>query len=445
MESEIQYCTATDGTRIALTIVGGGSGFPLIYAPSPPFSSVQEPWALWELVLTDTETQPTLGNRPVCYFDFRGSGLSERDAEDFSPEALLSDLEAVAERTGWPKFSLHGRGMSGPIAVLYATKFPEKVTRLILQDTYARAADMGHIPRMRALGAVLRADWESYLDLMCLMIWGWDEPERALKVTEWLSQVSSHESVMALANATAGFDVTGLLQEISVHTLVANPNYMPVPSSEMARAMVARIPNARLFFYGRDELVSLIARMAEFLDEGDEALDEPSLPSGTAIILFADIADSTGLTERLGDEAFREKARSLDTSLRSVVREHDGTPVEGKLLGDGILAVFTSARQAIAAAQRCAVAGAAGDLPLHLGIHAGDVIREDDNVFGGAVNVAARVSDVSKPGEVLVSQTVRDLAQTSAGVSFEERGEQQLKGVSEPVRLFVVREKEESS
>ena len=81
---------------------------------------------------------------------------------------------------------------------------------------------------------------------------------------------------------------------------------------------------------------------------------------------------------------------------------------------------------------------------LHLGIHAGDVIREDNNVYGGAVNVAARVSDVSKPGEVLVSQTVRDLAQTSAGVSFEERGEQQLKGVSEPVRLFVVREKEDA-
>ena len=67
-------------------------------------------------------------------------------------------------------------------------------------------------------------------------------------------------------------------------------------------------------------------------------------------ILFADIADSTVLTERLGDTAFRAKARDLDTALRTIIREHAGTPIEGKLLGDGVLAVFASARQAIEAA-----------------------------------------------------------------------------------------------
>ncbi len=60
-------------------------------------------------------------------------------------------------------------------------------------------------------------------------------------------------------------------------------------------------------------------------------------------ILFADIVDSTALTERLGDAAFREKARELDGALRAIIREHGGTPIEGKLLGDGVLAVFTSA------------------------------------------------------------------------------------------------------
>jgi class 3 adenylate cyclase len=90
----------------------------------------------------------------------------------------------------------------------------------------------------------------------------------------------------------------------------------------------------------------------EFLQEGDraEARTGSSLASGTAVILFADIADSTGLTERLGDAAFRAKARALDGALRGAIRENGGTPVEGKLLGDGVLAVFTSARQAIEAA-----------------------------------------------------------------------------------------------
>jgi class 3 adenylate cyclase len=75
----------------------------------------------------------------------------------------------------------------------------------------------------------------------------------------------------------------------------------------------------------------------------------------------------------------------------------------------------------------------------HLGLHVGNVMREGNNVHGGAVQVAARIADVSAAGETLVSGTVRDLARTSAGVSFEDRGERELKGVSEPVRVFAVR------
>ena len=155
-----------------------------------------------------------------------------------------------------------------------------------------------------------------------------------------------------------------------------------------------------------------------------------------------DIADSTALTERLGDAAFREKARELEGNLRTVIRDHSGTAIEGKLLGDGVLAVFTSARQAIEAALACARSGDHAGLPLHLGLHAGDVIREENNVYGGAVNIASRISGLSAAGEVLVSETVRSLARTSAGVHFESRGEHSLKGVGEPVRVWAVRESE---
>src|SRR5206468_8914794 len=118
---------------------------------------------------------------------------------------------------------------------------------------------------------------------------------------------------------------------------------------------------------------SVIEAIEDFLEvERRRSTVREDLPSGTAIILFADIADSTALTERHGDTAFREKARDLDAALRAVIREHAGTPIEGKLLGDGVLAVFTSAHQAIKAALACGAAGSQAGLPLHLGLHAGD-------------------------------------------------------------------------
>jgi class 3 adenylate cyclase len=129
--------------------------------------------------------------------------------------------------------------------------------------------------------------------------------------------------------------------------------------------------------------------------------------------------------------------------LRSIIAENGGRTIEGPTLGDGVLATFTSARQAIEAALACGRAGNDCGLPLHLGLHAGDVIRESDpdgraNVYGGAVNIASRISGLSAPGEVLVSDTVRGLARTSAGVTFEDRGEQALKGVGEAVRVWAV-------
>jgi class 3 adenylate cyclase len=178
----------------------------------------------------------------------------------------------------------------------------------------------------------------------------------------------------------------------------------------------------------------------EFLGEGEEMKAAAQLPEGMAVILFTDIADSTSLTERLGDSAFRARAGELDASLRSVILECGGTPVEGKVLGDGVMAVFTSARQAIECALRCKAATEGTGLQLHLGIHAGDVIREGNNVYGGAVNIAARIAGASAPGEILASDVVRGLARTSAGVSFNDRGEHELKGIGEPQRLFAVRE-----
>jgi class 3 adenylate cyclase len=201
---------------------------------------------------------------------------------------------------------------------------------------------------------------------------------------------------------------------------------------------VAAIPNAKLHPI-REGGFGVVGDFLAGKAAASTARPTRRADAGTAVILFADIVDLTARTERMGDAGFRERARALDASLRAIIGGAGGTAIDGKLLGDGVLATFPAAAQAIDAALRCAAAGDGGGLPLHLGIHAGDVIREQNNVFGGAVNIASRISGLSAPGEVLVSDIVRALARTSASVTFEDRGEHVLKGVGEPQRVFAVR------
>jgi class 3 adenylate cyclase len=175
---------------------------------------------------------------------------------------------------------------------------------------------------------------------------------------------------------------------------------------------------------------------------GGRGREEEEPTHSTAVILYVDVVDSTALTGRIGDAAFRDRSRELDARLRRAIRDRGGDPVEGRTLGDGVFALFPSARQALDAAFLCRDAAVTIQLPVHTGIHAGDVLREAGNAYGGAVNLAARIADQTAPDEILASLTVRDLARTSSDVVFEDRGERAIKGVEEPVRLFAVRQRE---
>jgi class 3 adenylate cyclase len=159
---------------------------------------------------------------------------------------------------------------------------------------------------------------------------------------------------------------------------------------------------------------------------------------GTVVIMFTDVVGSTRLTEALGDVAYRGRADALDLRLRTAVRERGGRPEEGITLGDGIVALFGSARGAIECAVGAhSIAGENG-LDLRVGLHAGDVSRSASGTYGGALNVTSRVCDLADAGETLVSETVRGLARTSADVGFADRGLHELKGIGEPVHVYAV-------
>jgi class 3 adenylate cyclase len=441
MEPRIQYAQTADGVSIAFWTLGEGT--PLVYMADVPWSHVQLEWQELE---RRGWYQRLAEKRKLVRYDGRGLGLSERSAADFSLDAQTLDLEAVLDRLGLDRFALFGQVNAGPVAIAYAARHPERVSHLVLWCAYARAlSDWGRWPQLRALRGLLDKDWETYTETYAHVAIGWSAGEEAHRAAAFLRESIAQEAMQELAGAIRGFDVTDALAQVTSPTLVLHRRQMPWLDVAVARGLASRIRDARLVLLEGTavppwvgDMEAVLSAIHDFLAEGEEAVAGPELPEGMAVLLFADIAESTALTEQLGDSAFRAKARELDSSLRSVIRDCVGTPVEGKVLGDGVLAVFTSARQAIDCALRCRAASQPLGLQLHLGIHAGDVIREGNNVFGGAVNIAARIAAASKPGEVLVSDTVRSLARTSAGVRFEDRGEHALKGVGEPQRLFAV-------
>jgi class 3 adenylate cyclase len=186
----------------------------------------------------------------------------------------------------------------------------------------------------------------------------------------------------------------------------------------------------------RCERLAAAAELSPVLDHPSAAARIGALE--TAVVLFTDIANSVQLTEELGDWVFHDRARALQQELRSTIRSFSGSPVEGIKLGDGILAEFRSAERAVACAVDCRDRAQRAALPLHIGVHAGDIIRDGGDIFGGTVNTAARICAYASAGEVLASGTVRELARTSASVTFTTAGAPPLKGIAEPVPLYSV-------
>jgi class 3 adenylate cyclase len=449
MEPQIQYAKTGDGVNIAYYAMGAGTPLVVMNVPN---SHLQMEWQMSD-ARQIYEATSRLGT--LVRYDHRGFGLSDRAVSDFSIEVLLRDLQGVVDRLELRSFNLVAYGVSAPLAITFAAAQPDRVLKLVLWPGIARLPETLTEP----IGKLLALDashWEFVTESVARLGLGWSD-EMSGQAAATLREAVARDTLLEFWRQAQEWDVTNLLDRVVAPTLLVQEKADKQVGQDVARGLATMIPDARVAVLDgasrQERYVQAAAAIGPFLfDEWTAASQETAqLPSGTAartgltVILFADIADSTALTERLGDAAFREQARALDEALRSAITSNSGAAIEGKLLGDGVLATFGAAREAIACAQACHEAANGAGLALHVGIHAGDVLRERaadgrDNVYGGAVNIASRIADASAAGETLVSGTVRDLARTSAGVSFEDRGERELKGVSEPVRVFCVRE-----
>ena len=445
MERDIRYCTTADGVSIAYWTFGEGP--PLVYIAQPVLTSTAGDY---KLTTTRNWFERLASERRIVRFDPRGTGLSNENG-DFTVDAIGRDLSAVVDALALPTFDLWGDMDAGIIAAAYAAHHPDRVHHLILWNSWPRAKDMPESETLQTLDRLIDVNWPLYARTTAWMDSGWSA-EDAAEYARYVESGCKAAIARAFITATWDYDVESLLPEIACPTLVLHRRdhrYIPLA---LGQRLAARIPGARLsviegtsfhpWFEHADTIMDRVDAFAPTQSDDASSKANRTLADaahGTAIILFADIVDSTALTERMGDTAFRAKARDLDVELRRIIADAGGVTIDAKTLGDGVLATFPAASQGVAAALQCGAAGRDAGLPLHLGLHAGDVIREEGNVFGGAVNIAARISALSAPGDVLVSATVRELARTSAGVEFEDRGEHALKGVGDAVRVYAVR------
>jgi class 3 adenylate cyclase len=177
-----------------------------------------------------------------------------------------------------------------------------------------------------------------------------------------------------------------------------------------------------------------------FVEVMEDALERAGLHSRLRrppAVCFLDITGYTRLTEERGDEAAADLAASLATLVRRSSQEHGGQPV--KWLGDGVMFVFPDPGGGVLAALEMVDRVATNALPpAHVGIHAGPVLFQEGDYFGRTVNLAARIADYARPGEVLVTESVVE-GSTPPGVRFAEIGPVELKGISEAVGLWAAR------
>jgi class 3 adenylate cyclase len=173
---------------------------------------------------------------------------------------------------------------------------------------------------------------------------------------------------------------------------------------------------------------------------------EPPVAGAFRTVLFTDVEGSTALTERLGDAGARDVLRNHERIVREALRAHGGSEV--KALGDGFMASFGSATRALECAiamQRAFAAhseSAKEPIRVRVGLNAGEPIAEAEDLFGTAVNLAARIAAQAEGGEIMASDVVRQLV-AGKRFLFADRGEVALRGFEDPVRLYEVRWGEE--
>ncbi len=340
-EPKVQYAKTSDGVNIAFASMGEGP--PLVRVLWPGAAHAQRDWVTFPGFY-----QPLTRTFRLIWYDPRGSGLSDRDATDFSMEAMMRDLEAVIERTGLRSFAVWGLSHAVPMAVTYAATFPDRVSHLILARGWTKSSDFVSSPAWEAHEALLDKDWTLFTETVARVLMSVDDRHVIELFGAHMRACIEPEAFRAFIAATKSYDVSALLPHVKAKTLVVHNNDNRLVPVRAGQKLAAGIPDAR--FLAVDDLNA--ERGAALLEEFVGTTDKPESvePGAFRTILFTDVEGSTALTDRLGDAKARELLREHERIVREALKTHGGSEV--KTMGDGFMASFSSATKAL----ECAIA-----------------------------------------------------------------------------------------
>jgi DNA-binding winged helix-turn-helix (wHTH) protein/alpha-beta hydrolase superfamily lysophospholipase len=363
-------------------------------------------------------------------FDKRGTGMSDRPGTLPDLEARMGDLVAVMDAARSGRAVLFGYSEGGPLSILYAASYPERVHGLVIYSSYARrlwAPDYpwGSRPEERArYAAQLEQDWAWEADMrhMC--------PNADDELARWWGErcraATSPGAARALIEMNSLVDVRDVLGAVQAPTLVLHRRHDVDASVEEGRYLAGHIPGARFIeLDGADHFIAV---------DPDQILDPvEDFVSGLGSSAPIESSLTTLLAVRVEESIDMAWVRGI---LREVLDEHRGLPAFAEQAT--VLATFDGPGRAVRCGLALAERAAAANLHLSVGLHTAEVARSGAHISGDGVAVVQAVADRAPPGEVWVTSTLRDLT-AGSGLSFERRAQLEAAALGRQLELDAAR------
>jgi class 3 adenylate cyclase len=444
MKPDVRF-TWNDGFALAYQVVGKGRD-DLVYLPGytsnvdlqwdvPPYARFLERLASFSRLIL---------------MDRRGVGCSDRlpPGQAATLEELVSDVVAVMDTVGARRgATVFAEQESAFIAMILAATRPLLVSRLVLfcaTPSWARSEDLPD--------EWTPEDWESQIRWMGGVTSAMESEEQHVRGSSLERDPSNWRALASLLINTSGLgamkaearmfsqvDLRHVLPSIAAPTLVMRRQDDINSESTSGRYLADHVHNGRFVELPGNDPLSWEGEHDPVFEELLPFLGtEAPARQGTrqlATVLFTDIVDSTTKAAELGDSSWREILQRHHGAVRACLTAHGGTEVD--TAGDGFFATLDGPAAAIRCATEIVESVQQIGLEVRAGVHTGEVETIDGKVGGIGVVIGSRIASTAGPSEVLVSSTVRDLV-AGSGLSFEDGGEHQLKGVPDRWRLYRV-------